>query len=872
MSLRNLLLSGCFIMSAGLLFTACNENDKIEQGKHIIINEIMASNRTGMLNHKGQTEDWIELKNTSSDTINLKGFKLQVEPTVNDSVNNKKQKASKEGEEDIDAEEKELNKDEKDPVKTWTFPDMKIPGGETMLIFAKNKKDKKDKKDNDKEKSDKEKNKDKKKGDKDTKPVMASLKFPKEGATVRFLSPRGKVISEIKYDALESDESWALQEDSTYIATRWQSPGFENTRAGYEAAMQKMDEQRQSPLLIWEVMGREANSYENWVELKNVSDKDVSLNEYSLSKKLSKSNSGWQLPDKVLKPGEIITITLAGKSRAKEPSNAPFKLGSAETVILSKDGKFMDGVSARQTLRGGSVGRMKGKKGFFYFLNPTRNAENGTDGRRFIAEPAVFNHKPGVYEKDNKLTLRLKDPSQKVHYTTNGTAPTAQSPILKDSLVLTKNTTVRTYTEGDSLSLHSKISTGTYLLGVKHEMPVVNITVNNSDLYDFNTGIYANGPGYNNEWPHMHANFWKNWTKNAHVEMFDDIAGRDGFSVDCGLKIFGGFSRAEAKKSFRLKFRGNYGDPEVKYDFFGDGEEMELEDLVLRSGSQDWMRCMIRDEFFTSLLKEHSPAVLTQKYRPVALYVNGEYFGLYYLREKIDKNFVARKLNVSNDDVDIIMSMDYREEGSRVDFMKLMDYVKANSMKNKENYEYVKQQLDLEGLIDFKLGEIYACNTDVGNVRYVRSRDPKSDRKWHLVYYDLDASWEGYTPTAAYYLSTTGGAAASNAAGHNILISRLLENPEFRDMFLQRLSYHLTNTFSTENSQRVFDSLIARIRPEMERNCERWPKLSYKTWERNIGTFSAKFKDKPKRMLDDIRKVLNVTPEEEKKYFSKLDY
>ncbi|MDE6271863.1 MAG: CotH kinase family protein [Muribaculaceae bacterium] len=871
MKLRQILTLAGAILSSLLILSACSEDERVEQARHIVINELMASNRTGILTHKGKADDWIELKNMSGDTINLKDFQLQVERLPEDSITAAKKSAKKDaansgGQDDAEAEVVEAEKEEKDPIMTWSFPDVKIPAGETLLVFVgkKSKAEKEAADDGSKE------NKDKKEKKNPTPPeeksLRAEVKLPKEGGIVRFLSPRGTTLRELKYGRMEADRSLALQSDSTYQMTYLQSPGFENTREGYEAAMQKMADQRKSPLLIWEVMGRAEHSYENWVELKNVSNGDVNLGDYSLGKKINKKNPGWKLPDMILKPGEIVTITLAGQKRANGGLRAPFKLGSSETIVLGKDGKFMDGVCVKTTPRGVSMGRMNGKKGFFYFSNPTRNAENGTEGRRFIAADARFDHAPGVYEKADKLTLKLKDPKQKIHYTLNGSLPTAASPLLKDSIVLTNTTTIRTFTEGDSLNLRGKVNTMTYILGAKHDLPVVNITVNNADLYDFNTGIYANGPGYGEEWPHPGANFWKSWTKGAHVEMFDNAKDAEGFSVDCGLKIFGGFSRNEDKKSFRLKFRGRYGDPEVDYDFFGDSERMRLEDLVLRSGSQDWMRCMIRDEFFTSLMQQGSPTLLTQKYRPVALYINGSYFGLYYLREKIDKEFVARKLGVSNDDIDILMSVGYLEEGSKTEFSKLMNYVQSNNMKDKTHYQWVKDRVDLQGLIDFKLGEMYAGNSDVGNVRYVRSGDPKSDGKWRFVYYDLDATWVGYTPTPAYYLSMTGGAAESNVTRHNLLINRLLENPEFRQLFLERLGYHMNNTFSQANAEKVFDALVAKIRPEMELNCKRWPKLSYKGWEKNIGSFREKFKDKHLVMYDGLRQYLKITPEEEKKY------
>ena len=348
--------------------------------------------------------------------------------------------------------------------------------------------------------------------------------------------------------------------------------------------------------------------------------------------------------------------------------------------------------------------------------------------------------------------------------------------------------------------------------------------------------------------------------------------GGEGFSTDCGIKIFGGFSRFEAKKSFCLKFKNTYGAKEVTYDFFDQGESVTLSDLVLRSGSQDYNRCMVRDEFFTSLMAAQSPTLLTQPYRPIALYVNAEYFGLYYLRDKIDRDFVARRLGVSNDSITILMSVGYQEEGSNKEYNRLMNFITSQSMADKDNYDYVKERVDLLGLIDFKIGEIYSGNSDVGNIRYVRSTDEGSDKKWHFVFYDLDATWVGDKPTASFYLSASATDGEASVGVHNRMISRLLTNSEFRQLFMERLSHHLHNTFTVKNTTAVFDALVKTIRPEMKRNCERWPQLSYNTWEKNIVKFRERFSVKNKMMLKDLRQFLSITEEENKKYFSDLGY
>jgi hypothetical protein len=107
----------------------------------------------------------------------------------------------------------------------------------------------------------------------------------------------------------------------------------------------------------------------------------------------------------------------------------------------------------------------------------------------------------------------------------------------------------------------------------------------------------------------------------------------------------------------------------------------------------------------------------------------------------------------------------------------------------------------------------------------------------------------------------------------NLLVQELLKNQEFRELLLQRLSLHMHETFSTQNATAVFDNLINTIKPEMVRNCARWPGvLSYSRWEKNVNAFREKFKERNKIMLNSLRDWLSITDEENEKYFSDLGY
>ncbi|MBQ0049719.1 MAG: CotH kinase family protein [Bacteroidales bacterium] len=828
-----------------LALTGCKQANKegsteqsIEQDENydklIVINEVMAENRTGLLDSHGVPSDWVELKNLSDAEVDLTGYTLMV-------TSEKKQKKGEKKKQKQGAKQGETTDSiQTDSLKTkeWTLPSVKMAPGECLLIFASKHGEGK---------------------------LNAPLKLHKNFSTLRLLTPQHKVCSEVTLRQLLADEAWARQEDGSYEHTHRQSPGRDNTLRGYEDFCDECEAQRHSPLLIWEVMSRADKTEHNWVELKNVSDSTINLEEYCLDRELA--DSMWTLPKRKLQPGECFSVQTVGKSaRRANATHAKFKLKDDETVVLARNGQFVDGVCAKQTTFGTSIGRAKVGGGFCYFASPTRDMDNQGIHRRHIGSQPIPDKQAGIYANDSTLTLHLDAEGRKIHYTLDGSLPTESSPVYHDALLLNKSTVVRAFAESTDDLLASPVLTATYLLGTTHTLPVVSIAIAPADMYSQSEGIYVNGPGWTQKWPHLGANYWKAWKKHAHVELFD---GKDGFSTDCGFKIFGGFSRAEDKKSFCVKFNNQYGKARVTYDYFDNGTPLELKDIVLRSGSQDWMRCMIRDEFFTSLMAPECPTMLTQPYRPVALYVNAEYFGLYYIREKIDKHFVSRRLQVSTDSISILMSKAYREEGSAKDFEQLHAFVSSNDMSKKENYEHVKGRIDLQGLIDQKIGEIYSANTDVGNIRYVRSTDEGCDQRWHFVFYDLDASWVGYMP-AAFYLRTHGKAQEMNVTYHNSMVNSLLRNKAFRQLFLERLAHHLTVTFTPEHANAVLDRLVEEIRPEMRRNCERWQQLSYETWEKNIDKFRVKFSTRQRQMLDDLRQELAITPEEEKQYFGKL--
>ena len=836
-----------FVVLLGLfatLFAACQQKPKdLSQAerdaqfeKQIIINEIMASNRTGLQRVAGgEPCDWLEIKNVSKEPISLKGYKLLVTNAERDST------------------AADTTTAKNGQTKEWDFPDQTLQPGEHLLVFTKKKCD----------------GKSTVKG-----AIVARIKMAGRGACIQILTPQTTIASEVAFHDLQADQAYVRGENGQFHTSYYPTPGLANSDSNYEAAARQVEAGRKSSLLIWELMSRANKNSENWVEVKNVSNTPVQLGEYALATKTEDNNKQpepskpiqWAFPAGTIQPGEIRLIRLRGKKATHSPQEANIKLGNAETLLLLHKGNFADGVCAKGTVQGSSIGRTGSGVGLFYFNTPTPGAENPAEHFRMIAPAPQFDKQSGVYNKVGNLLLHLIAGHRKVHYTTDGTLPTKDSPLLTDSLRISKSTVVRTFDEGDSTWMRSAVSTHTFILNEQHDLPIVTITAAPADLYSHERGICAEGPGFTPEFPHTGANYWKPWARPAHLAIIETDGTR--LETDFDLRIFGGFSRVLPKKSFYLKFNNRYGSDEVAYDFFGEGEAQELKSIVLRSGSQDQDRCMIRDEFFTSMMAEECPHLLIQKYRPVALYINAQYQGLYFLREKIDKHFVARHLGGEADSTSCIMSVFNAEFGSSASWYSLLNYAIANDLSHAEAYRYVSERADLEGLIDWKIGQIYTGNTDIGNIRFVHSSDPAADGRWHFVYYDLDATWVSFG-SPSKYLRCGGGnfSSLSHNDKHNVLTGHLLKNPAFRQFFLQRLSHHLRVTFHPNRTTKRFDALVASIRSEMKRDCDRWNYHTYAGWEKHIAQFRAQLLTRPKKMLDAFRQDLQITAEEEQKYF-----
>jgi hypothetical protein len=781
----------------------------------IFITEVMTSNRTTLADEDGDFSDWIEIYNKGDEPFDLSGCGLSDDP--ND-------------------------------LLQWRFPDVILGPGEYVLVFASGKD----------------------RWDAETNSFHTNFRLNSVEETVILSNAKGQILDQITVKEVPSDVSFGRSEEEweTWITFQTPSPGYPNNEEGQQS-FQEEAMLPSSPIIINEIMASnqtditdEDGDHMDWIELYNQSDKPLALKDYALSDS-TKNLVKWRFPDVTLDPGQFLLVFASGKDR-RDPEgeylHTNFKLSFAgETLTLAdSSGNLLDKLILDQIPVNLSYGRQAGKNGFFFFEKSTPGEANAGGYPGFSEEPH-FSVAGGIHS--NEITLTLEGPPHaSIRYTLDGSVPTLNSQEYSAPISIKKTTVVRARTFQDGL-LASSTAIHTYIINENHVLPVVSVSTDPKNLWDWKTGIYVMGDGANPEFPHKGANFWQDWEKPIHIEYYDE-KGNLGFSQDAGIKVFGAYSRAMPQKSLAVFARKEYGKERIVYPLFPDKPELDtFHSIVLRTSGQDAELTKIRDAMMTRLIRD--TGVDYQAYRPVVVYLNGEYWGIYNIREKINKYFLAYNHGIENpDNIDIIEANRNVKAGSADHYDALIEFVKSHDMKDPKNYEYVKTQMDVENYMDYQIAQMYFANTDNGNIRFWRERSPKG--KWRWILYDTDWGFFNVDHDTVWHIINPKGTGVGKMFS-NILIRKLLENKEFKEEFIRRFAYHLSHTFTTERVLATIDEMAKKIEPEMPRDKERWGG-SMESWERQLNRLRDFAKERPAKLFKYIDQHFRLTQEQKEMF------
>ena len=665
----------------------------------------------------------------------------------------------------------------------------------------------------------------------------AAFALSRSGCTLILSGSAGNIISQVECPLLDNDRTWALQEGGTYCQTDTPTPGLPNDEESYLAYLASRNPL--GALAITEVMPsndryliQADGRYYDWVELTNISGSSVDLADYALSSDPDDLYA-FPLPSHILDPGErTVIICSARNDLVGRQIHAPFTLGAEECwVYLSHlDGGFSDYLRIADVPTGCSMGRSETEGGTYYFEQPTPGRENRA-GKALIAPMPDVLTAPGVYNDVTSLSVEVTGAGT-LHYTTDGRIPTEEDPVYTAPLSFTSTTTLRvaSFEEG---KLKSDVLTANYVINEEHTLPVLCLTADPDALLG-QGGIYHQNLPYDEE-------------ILCNLSLFESTG---GFSVDGGLEMMATGTAYPEKKSMKVNFRGQYGTDVLGYPVFGQDGPLVFDALCLQANSEHNMT-LFRDELFTQLCLELTDAVPARHYKFCVLYINGQYHGIYSLKEDISEMLYAQAMDVAESLV--TMAEGPAPWGS--DLYDLAGYCDENDLSDPECYDHLASRVDMDNLMDWMILQGYCCNDSIANNLYYFAA-PETGNLWQLGFFDLDS---GFISRAGFEPVLT----EVQPYAYLRFTRAIAENPAARQEFLNRLACALETILSKDHVLALIDGFEVLLSPEIQRERALWGG-SEADWQADLGRLRAYLTryDHTGLLLQTLQQYMGLTDDE----------
>lgn len=393
----------------------------------------------------------------------------------------------------------------------------------------------------------------------------------------------------------------------------------------------------------------------------------------------------------------------------------------------------------------------------------------------------------------------------------------------------------------------------------KFELPVISLTTAPINLWDSLTGIYVFGPNATYVEPYYGANFHEDWERPVHVELYW-TDGTKRLDQDAGIKIAGAWSRSNNQKSFALHARNAYGKKYFETKLFDELDITRFKSFVLRNSGNDAGSTFFRDAMITHLVAANNIDI--QAYQPAIVYLNGEYWGILNMREKLNEYYIENHYpHVDHDKVDLLAGKGEgmtASEGDMTDYNAMMDFINSHDMTDDTNYQQVAAQIDVDEYIEYLVSEIYAGNDDWphNNVKMWKSK--KNGGRWRWMLYDTDQSYDinwGRAEDKANYdklekcLSEKG---KNGDTWSNVMLRNMVKNTTFRNELSNRFADRMNREFLPKNINHLIDSLRNNIKKEMQYHTYIWSGGDDGSVMKNFA------KERPTNMRNHLRKHFDV--------------
>lgn len=422
----------------------------------------------------------------------------------------------------------------------------------------------------------------------------------------------------------------------------------------------------------------------------------------------------------------------------------------------------------------------------------------------------------GYYQDSVLISVINTDHSFKIYYTLNGRQPDTYSNLYDSPFYIDSTSLLRMAFFSDSL-IQGPVSNYTYFINEESELDVISILMDPYDLWDVNSGIYVMGNHHYYDPPYFGANYWQNWEKASHVQYFnanEELL----WQQDVGIKIHGNYTRQLPQKSFGFYAKSEYGESHLPENLIPNKNHIkEPKRFLIRNAGNDYYFTRFRDLLIHRRMKNTNLDI--QSGKPVLAFLNGEYWGMYHLREKIDRFYLENNHGVDPDEVNLLEQNALLISGDRNDFVNLMEFIESSDLSQANHFQHIEEQVDLDNWIDNLISNFYHYNTDWPHHNTKFWNAP--GHKWRQILVDQDVTM-GYS----------GGHTANQDPFNRILNDSLsylaisyhhfLENKSFKRNYSNRFADLLNTIFLPENYLPMVDEIVEEMEAEMPRHGDKW--------------------------------------------------
>ena len=321
-------------------------------------------------------------------------------------------------------------------------------------------------------------------------------------------------------------------------------------------------------------------------------------------------------------------------------------------------------------------------------------------------------------------------------------------------------------------------------------------------------------------------------------------------------------------------------DGSFDYPLFDDRIAAAYPSILLRNGDNDSMFTRILDEVQHRLIDRHTDAhLLTQAWKPVNVYLNSEYWGVYNMRETVDAHTICRYEQIPDnqaDDITILGISGYPIQGKKTEFTRMRAQIKnSDPAHNPEELAYLEQEIDIDSFLDWLTVEMYFGNSDIGNGMVYRV----PGGKWKCLIQDLDFGlFQSSFNSVKSFLKEKG---MGERAIDNSIFLKILEVDKYRELFFTKLG-SLFHSLTTEVMLAELDECVAWIEPSMQAHFDRWGPLNDKAiiaeapntpegarryWESRISRLRNTMKKRPTLLYNYIQDYFGMSDAEMHVYF-----